>query len=771
MIAWRRVLVSTRFRGALERAAGLASRARASWVPVALALLPFAFMWDFVLGRAWFWFFDVRYQWLPWQAFVRDSILRGDAPFWNPYVMLGFSQVGESQVGMFYPLNALMAFGDLQWRFALVLCVHLAGANVGMYLLLRYVGLGRAAAAVGAISFGLSGYMFAQMRNYVIVQGSAYLPFFVLWLTRYFDTKRLVYLGLVSLGVGFSLCIAHAGTTFMILGGVTLYSAFRLRNSDRIVQDGALYLAAIALGFLFASVQVLPLLEIKPLSERAQGLSVEYAVNPKYQSGFLRKLAYFFPWMLGSTRGSKHAFGYEEFHYYSGVCVPILAAVGALAWKTFESAQRRFLAAVCGAGGIAFVLTLGDQTPLFNPWRLLMHLPGFGMFRVPARWGCIFTFALSVLAAFGFQALRERPLRVRILAGLAVGLPTAAVLAAIAEAGVPGVARFFSRPKRILLEPTNAFETWIVEPLSRMNPVLLYAALALPFLLLYWAFFKNKIGARRFGLGVVALLLLDLFLIETPLNPRTTDHGYFDWNPRQAILRGRDRYCRVMPPLGGGPQHALPHNTAAYFRVFSTMGSTPLDLKNFQDIRSKYDRPAVLDYVGACAQFRNGAYESRTTAFPRAFMAFDVRDAGSLAPFDRFIELDREAMRSTVYVSTSEYAAARISTPSAKTPPEQRVEIRRFENDLVRLEVETSSPGMVVMTDMMYPGWTATLDGKPTRIHAAQGMFRGVGVPAGKHEVRFEFRPPSVYYGAALSGLSLTVFAALLVVFRRRLFA
>lgn len=761
---------------AVERALArvkLASQDRDWWIPAGLLLLPFVFNWDFILGRVRHWFFDVRFQWLPWQRFVIDSVLRGDEPFWNPYLMLGFSQVGESQVGMFYPPNWVTAFIDLEWRFALILCLHMSMAKLGTYALLRHVGLGRAASVFGAVSFGLCGFMVGQARNYVLVQGAAYLPLFVLWLTQYLDTHKLRYLGYVSIGIALSLCIAHAGTTFMILGGISFYYFFRLLGSPRFVKDGGLYLAAVALGVLFAAVQVLPILELKPLSERANALEFHYSLNPKYNAGFLRKLSFFFPWMFGTTRGAPAAFGYEESHYYAGAFVPIVAAAGALTWRRVQGAQGRFLAAMCGAGAVAFALSLGDYFPLFNPWALLHKLPGFSMFRVPARWGCIFTFALSVLAAFGLQALRDRSLRTRVLFAGAILLPLVGALAAVLQAGLDPVLDAFANPKAIMADTTNAFEAWIVQPLSRINPLFVYGGLVTPFLLLYWLSRKNRLGLAPFGVAVTALLIVDLFLMESPTNPRTKDLSYFDWDPKEELLRGKDPYCRIHPPKReqGDSREYLRHNVPSYFRVFSTFGSTPLEIKKYMKLRNAFDEPHVLDYVGTCYEFKNGRYRKRPGAFPRAFVASEVKNTRSRDPIKRFEKLDREQLRNIVYLSPGEYADAKETLRSSrKTAPRQKVTIREFDNDLAVFDVTTSAAGMLVFTDMHYPGWRATVDGKKAHVYAAQGVFRGVIVSKGKHRVRFEYHPTSVYYGAVLSLLSLGAFFASLVVFRKRLF-
>ena len=62
----------------------------------------------------------------------------------------------------------------------------------------------------------------------------------------------------------------------------------------------------------------------------------------------------------------------------------------------------------------------------------------------------------------------------------------------------------------------------------------------------------------------------------------------------------------------------------------------------------------------------------------------------------------------------------------------------------------------------------ATLDGAPATIYAADGLFRGVFVPAGGHEVVFAFRPRSYRLGAIVSLLGLGVALAGVVMLMKR---
>jgi hypothetical protein len=70
-------------------------------------------------------------------------------------------------------------------------------------------------------------------------------------------------------------------------------------------------------------------------------------------------------------------------------------------------------------------------------------------------------------------------------------------------------------------------------------------------------------------------------------------------------------------------------------------------------------------------------------------------------------------------------------------------------------EISSSNPGLLVLTDLWYPGWTAEADGKPAELRRADGFFRAVPLAAGTHRVTFQYRPLSVLFGAGLSGAAL----------------
>ncbi|MCA9955307.1 MAG: YfhO family protein, partial [Anaerolineales bacterium] len=75
----------------------------------------------------------------------------------------------------------------------------------------------------------------------------------------------------------------------------------------------------------------------------------------------------------------------------------------------------------------------------------------------------------------------------------------------------------------------------------------------------------------------------------------------------------------------------------------------------------------------------------------------------------------------------------------------------RYDLNETAVQVNSSQPAYLLLTDMAAPGWTATIDGQPAEIVTANYAFRAVLVPPGQHEVRFTYRQPGWIVGLALS--------------------
>jgi uncharacterized membrane protein YfhO len=86
----------------------------------------------------------------------------------------------------------------------------------------------------------------------------------------------------------------------------------------------------------------------------------------------------------------------------------------------------------------------------------------------------------------------------------------------------------------------------------------------------------------------------------------------------------------------------------------------------------------------------------------------------------------------------------------------------------VVIETENQGDGWLVLSDNYYPGWQATIDGKPAEIFRANHTMRAVKVPAGRHVLSFRFAPRALLWSIYLSLAAAVVVVAALILLQVR---
>jgi hypothetical protein len=82
----------------------------------------------------------------------------------------------------------------------------------------------------------------------------------------------------------------------------------------------------------------------------------------------------------------------------------------------------------------------------------------------------------------------------------------------------------------------------------------------------------------------------------------------------------------------------------------------------------------------------------------------------------------------------------------------------RLENTFLAWEVETFGRSFLIVADSFFPGWTATVDGRPVPIYPVYGCVRGLLIEsAGRHRVELRFAPPGLHFGLASTGMGLLI--------------
>jgi hypothetical protein len=155
---------------------------------------------------------------------------------------------------------------------------------------------------------------------------------------------------------------------------------------------------------------------------------------------------------------------------------------------------------------------------------------------------------------------------------------------------------------------------------------------------------------------------------------------------------------------------------------------------------------------------------------PRAFVAYTAR-------------LAKSSTEEAALVARSDFDPHREIVVSAVTARGQPIPPPELENrgrlptparllahtrHRVVLEAVAQAPGVLVLADAFYPGWTATVDGRPVPIMPVDLALRGVPLGPGSHRVEMTYRDPSLRLGLWLSLLGLSGLLGLAFLGRRR---
>jgi Bacterial membrane protein YfhO len=111
----------------------------------------------------------------------------------------------------------------------------------------------------------------------------------------------------------------------------------------------------------------------------------------------------------------------------------------------------------------------------------------------------------------------------------------------------------------------------------------------------------------------------------------------------------------------------------------------------------------------------------------------------------------------------------RAPSPAPAGGPSQNASPRIVRSEPTRVEIETTAADaeLLVLADVYYPGWEATIDGNRADILRANSLFRAVAVPGGEHRIVFRFVSPPFRRGVWLALAGAAAFAVMIVRGRR----
>ena len=154
-------------------------------------------------------------------------------------------------------------------------------------------------------------------------------------------------------------------------------------------------------------------------------------------------------------------------------------------------------------------------------------------------------------------------------------------------------------------------------------------------------------------------------------------------------------------------------------------------------------------------------------ALPRAWLVYDVKEG---RPQDILKAVSTSQMPDGTLFDPRKTALVEDAWVGNLGPPDPqaRVDIVKMNDTVIGLETHSTSASFLMLSDIYYPGWQATVDGQPAQIFQANYVLRGLQLPAGNHQVKFEYKPRSMIHGAVISLSSVAILGLVAWVYRGR---
>ena len=90
--------------------------------------------------------------------------------------------------------------------------------------------------------------------------------------------------------------------------------------------------------------------------------------------------------------------------------------------------------------------------------------------------------------------------------------------------------------------------------------------------------------------------------------------------------------------------------------------------------------------------------------------------------------------------------------------------LKEYQPNALKYEVDSKNGGVVVFSEIYYPGWISTIDGEEVEHGRADYILRAMNVPAGKHVIEFRFDPKSLHTTETIAYIALALLAIGIVV-------
>ena len=105
----------------------------------------------------------------------------------------------------------------------------------------------------------------------------------------------------------------------------------------------------------------------------------------------------------------------------------------------------------------------------------------------------------------------------------------------------------------------------------------------------------------------------------------------------------------------------------------------------------------------------------------------------------------------------------KILGQAAKQDSTSSVTIESYSPDHLVYNVDSKTGGVLVFSEIYYPAWTATVDGKPVELGRVNYVLRALHIEGGKHKVELDFHPATISTTETVAYVAMAILVLLLL--------
>ena len=474
---------------------------RADAAAIAAIILFFTlFFWQALFGGEFLMAGDIFYYSYPLRTIMWDMIRQGSPPLWTPLVLSGYPLLSMSQLAVGYPLTWTYLFLPGYWAEEVYILAPYLLAPAFTYCYAREIGRSPMAALLAGFTFGYSGMMASGIAmSGIMTNAVVWLPLMLITIERARTRRFFTMLPLATGAYAMSVLNGHA-QSFSYVGIIALaYAAFvglTSRSAGGANFNGARrWLAwnrwkplAVAVGAILLSMGIAAFQILETMRAVRRSIRDVITYETFGTGAFTPLLA------LKSLVAPLHNF--VDLTTYVPPLALALAILGTVAAVRNTSQDTRIFFWL-GTAVVAWVLMLGSNTPFY---RLVYYVPLLNRFRGPSRHAFEWSFAVGILAAYGWDALSAGVPRLKSMLD---GIPRRSTVALILLLLSTMVAALWWRATGSM--PVSAPGALTGQPESSY---LLWKAIFTLFMAIaFWMLWRTTPSRRRTGLLLAAMML------------------------------------------------------------------------------------------------------------------------------------------------------------------------------------------------------------------------------------------------------------------------